>query len=189
MLVDGDAFSSGQISSKIWLCEELEKMAFATPQRIWVLGGWHGMASFLLLSRNRMPVDHIRSFDIDESTQPVADTILENWVWQGWKFKAFVHDCNELEYVGGNEWGNTPALVINTSVEHFSSNAWFDRIPSGTVVALQCNNMIHDDHHSCVGSLEQMVETYPLSGIKYQGQLDFNYPGWGFSRFMIIGTK
>ena len=47
--INSEAFSSGQISSKLWLCEQLENIPFDKPQIIWIYGGWYGILSFLLL--------------------------------------------------------------------------------------------------------------------------------------------
>ena len=136
--VNKDAFSSGQIGSKIWLCEELEKVGW-TSDLTYVYAGWYGITAFLLLSRGNFQVNRIRSLDIDPSCEAVADMINENWVFREWKFKAFTQDCNNYE----GQYGD---LIINTSTEHFESMDWFNNIKSGTRVILQGNNMPHDDH-------------------------------------------
>jgi len=181
MNVDKDAFSSGQIGSKIWLCEELERLEWSS-NLTYIYAGWYGITSFLLLSRGKFQVDKIRSLDIDPSCQPVADMINENWVWQDWKFKALTQDCN-------NHVGQFGDLIINTSTEHFTSKEWFDRIPKGTRVVLQGNNMPHDDHVIHSETLDDFIFQYPLSNIVYQGSKEFVYPNWGFTRYMILGTK
>jgi hypothetical protein len=187
-LINSDAFSSGQISSKLWLCKELENLGIDNPAVIWIYGGWYGMSAMLLLSRENFPIKHIRNFDLDPDCAAIADTLLENWVWQEWKFKAFTADCNQLSTTGG-EYGAPPDLVINTSTEHFISNDWFDNIPLGTMVALQSNNMPHDDHHSCMTNEMDLAREFPISKISYIGSLDFSYPAWTFTRYMMIGTK
>jgi hypothetical protein len=179
--VDQDAFSSGQVGSKIWLCEELEKTRWSS-KLTYIYGGWYGVTAFLLLSRGQFRVDRIRSLDIDPDCESVADMINENWVWQEWKFKAFTQDCNNYE----GQYGD---LIINTSTEHFTSSEWFDRIPKGTRVVLQGNNMPHDDHHVHSKTLEQFQDSYPLSYTVFAGEKHFQYPTWEFSRFMIIGKK
>jgi hypothetical protein len=179
--VDRDAFSSGQIGSKIWLCEELEKTKWSS-QLTHVYGGWHGMLGFLLLSRGIFDVRRIRSLDIDPACQDIADMINENWVWQDWKFKAFTQDCNNFS-------GQFGDLIINTSTEHFDSMDWFDRIPLGTRVVLQGNNMPHDDHVTNSSNLEEFLDLYPLTKLTYAGTKDFVYPTWSFTRYMIIGKK
>jgi len=181
--INPDAFSSGQISSKLWLCKELENLKISEPAIVWVYGGWYGIASFLLLSREKFPIKYIRSFDIDTTCESVADSLLENWLWQSWKFKAVTADCNNLEF-----YNEKPDLIINCSTEHFESNKWFQDIPAGTLCALQSNNMAHEDHCACFNNCEEFSKFYDLN-IIYEGTMDFAYPGWEFSRFMIIGTK
>jgi hypothetical protein len=178
-----DAFSNGQVQSKLWLCETLEEVNHIPNPTIWILGGWYGIQGFLLLSRNNIDIKEIRSFDADPECQPIADKINNNWEIQQWKFKALTQDCNTLDYT------NTPDIVINTSTEHFDSIKWFDNIPSGTLVCLQGNNMNHEDHSSECESLDDFVKSYNLTDVKYVGEKEFSYPTWSFKRFMLIGTK
>jgi hypothetical protein len=181
MEVDKDAFSSGQIGSKIWLCENLEEI-FESVDNIYIYGGWYGISAFLLKSRNKIKINTIRSFDIDPNCEPVADMINENWVYQNWQFKAFTKDCNEII-------PDNVDLIINTSTEHFESTKWFDNIPNGTCVALQGNNMKHEDHHTTTDDLDSFLNQFIISDIWFKGQKDFVYPDWQFSRYMIIGKK
>ena len=181
MNIDKDAFSSGQIGSKIWLCEELEKTGWLSDFT-YIYGGWHGITAFLLLSRGKFQVNRIRSIDIDPAAEPIADMINENWVWQEWKFKAFTNDCNNFDPVYGD-------LIINTSTEHFDNMNWFNRIPKGTRVVLQGNNMPHDDHVIHSETLADFVDQYPLSECVFAGEKEFVYPNWKFSRYMIIGIN
>ena len=178
-----DVFSNGQMDSKLWLCRELEKLGLIDPQRICILGGWCGIAALLLLSREKLPIDHIRSYDIDPGCEPLADMINENWVFKEWKFKAFTQDANLINY------NDNPNIVINTSCEHFDSMDWFDQIPSGTLVALQSNNLKHDEDTNSINNIDEMITKYPLSELLYQGKLNFTYSDKSFSRFMIIGIK
>ena len=186
--INSDAFSSGQIGSKIWLCEKLEQIFGQSNETIWVLGGWYGVTSLLLLSRGVINVSSIRSFDVDPVCEKIADTLLNNWVWQHWTFKAFTNDCNKLDFKS-DQYGPHPTLIINTSCEHFDSMDWFNNIPTGTKVAVQTNDMPHDDHVTNVSSMDDVKLQYPLSKIKYEGIKTFKYPDWSFNRFMLIGYK
>lgn len=176
-----DVFSTGQISSKIWMCEELEKTGWES-ELTQIYGGWYGLSALLLLSRGIYQVKKIQSFDIDPKCETIADLINENWVWKEWKFKAYTKDCNQEFNIYGD-------LVINTSTEHFESLDWYNNLPIGTRVVLQGNNMNHNNHLSITRTLHDFTEQFKLTSIKYQGQLDFIYPDWNFSRFMIIGIK
>ena len=186
--INSDAFSSGQVGSKIWLCENLESSFGPYDQTVWILGGWYGLTAFMLFSRNIIPIKFCRSFDIDPSCEPIADTLLNNWVWQEWKFKAFTHDCNTLNYQS-LQYGPLPSLVINTSCEHFDRMDWFHQIPTGTKIALQSNNMDHADHFNNINSLDHMKSVYKINKTVFAGEKTFTYPTWSFTRFMLIGIK
>lgn len=179
--INSDAFSSGQISSKLWLCDKLENIGWQS-HITHIYGGWYGMLAFLLLSRNKFNVDRIKSYDIDPTCESIADTLNENWVWQNWKFKAFTENCNSIDPSDAD-------LTINTSTEHFESSQWFENLPKGRRVVLQSNNMQHDDHHSLTSSIDEFVARFPLSKIHLADSLEFVYPDWKFTRFMLIGLK
>ena len=180
-MLDKDAFSSGQIGSKLWLCEELEKVVNSVDT-IWIYGGWYGLTGFLLCSRNNIQIKEIRSIDINPACEEAADMINENWKWQNWKFKAVTMDCNKIVPVGID-------LIINTSTEHFESMNWWYNIPTGTFVVLQGNNMPHEDHKIHSATLEDFVDQYPLTDYYFKGVKEFKYPEWEFTRYMIIGIK
>jgi hypothetical protein len=159
-------------------------MRFAQPKVVWVLGGWHGVLPFLLLSRRRMPIRHVRSFDIDASCESVADAINENWVKKGWAFKAQTADASGLDYSSPDR----PDVVINTSSEHFPDSGWYDRIPDGTLVAIQASDLEHDDHIRRPRDQGDLVRMHPMK-VRFLGTIDFEYPGGRFRRFMAIGDK
>jgi len=180
--LDKDAFSNGQIASKIWLCEELEKHIH-TVDNIWIYGGWYGLTAFLLRVRGNMKIGKIHSFDIDPACEPVADMINENWVFDNWRFKAFTKDCNLLST------HEEVDLVVNTSTEHFENLSWFRNISSGTWVVLQGADMKHDDHVYKFDNLVDFARTFKLKTVLYSGQKKFYYPDWDFTRYMLIGIK
>jgi len=181
MLINKDSFSSGQIDSKLWLCRELENL-FEQIDNIWIYGGWYGLTAFLLLSREKIKINKIKSFDLDSTCESIADMINENWVIKDWKFKAFTQDCNKLI-------PDDVDFIINTSTEHFTSLDWWNNIPKGTYVALQGNDMQHDEHVINFSNLNNFVDTFNLTETYYSGQLEFIYPDWSFTRFMVIGIK
>lgn len=178
-----DAFSSGQIGSKIWLCEELERL-YQRVDNVLIFGGWYAVTAFLLRSRDNLTISNIVSLDIDASCEPIADLINENWVWQNWQFKAFTHDCCK-KYKDINKFD----IIINTSTEHFPNLKWFNHIPKGKIVVLQGADMKHDDHIFEFYDLDHFKSYFPLKHIFFSGIKTFTYPEWGFNRFMIIGEK
>jgi hypothetical protein len=188
-MLDQDAFSNGQIGSKIWLCEELERLDWHSDLTR-IFAGWYGLTAFLLLSRGNFQVRKIHSYDIDPTCEAVADMINENWVIDDWRFKAWTEDCNDPRLSRTTEWDSGVVdLIINTSTEHFESMDWFNNIPKGMRVVLQGNNMPHDDHIIHCETLKDFVEHYPLTTYHFQGQRKFVYPDWQFTRYMVIGVK
>lgn len=136
----------------------------------------------MLRTRNNIEILTIRSYDVDSKCEAIADMINENWVYHNWQFKAHTEDCNLLIPTNVD-------LIINTSTEHFDSMDWFYRIPNGTVVAIQGNNMLHDDHVIHSSNLIEFKRLFPLKEFLFEGTKEFNYPSWSFTRFMIIGVK
>lgn len=187
MHLDQDAFASGQILSKLWLAENLEKVIeynnLNKDLKILNLGGWYGILHFILKTRNRIKINCWRSVDIDPVACEVADAINETWVWQNWKFKSIVDDANIFNYDEDFD------IIINTSVEHIDSKQWFDTIPKNKIVVLQSNDMPHDDHVHNHRSLDEFINSFPLNEILFHGQKLFQYDDMSFRRFMIIGIK
>lgn len=188
--LDLDSFASGQMQSKIWLVEQLEKLLTTHPDegyRIWILGGWYGLTNAILRIRNNIPVHHVRSFDIDPDVEPIADKVNSLWEWKEWQFKASTIDVNELVYDSNNP--DLPHIVINTSVEHMPDRKWFENIPSRTLVVLQANNMQHEDHCKIYNHEDELLEDFPMSRIVFADKIHFDYVSWNFDRYMIIGYK
>lgn len=187
MHLDQDAFTSGQILSKLWLAESLEQVVeindLNRDLKILNLGGWYGILHFILKARNKIKIANWRSLDIDHEACAISDSINETWVWQNWKFKSIVGDANLFKYTDNVD------IVINTSVEHMESKQWFDNIPEGILVVLQSNDLSHDDHVHNHRSLEEFVKAFPLTEIFFHGQKLFQYDNTSFKRFMLIGTK
>ena len=189
--ISKDPFSSGQIESKLWLCRELEKrLNQKEEQTIWILGGWVGLLSFLLFSRENLNIKNIRSFDLDPSCEQTANLINENWHWRNQQFKAKTMDCNNLDYENSSSAdSDEPSVIINTAVEHFYSKKWFFNIPSGKMVAIQSCNLKHPDHVFCAQSEDDLKKQFPFTELLYSSTIDFNYPTSSFSRYMLIGKK
>lgn len=186
-----DIYSSGQIESKLWLCRTIEQLLYDKgAQTVWILGGWVGILSFLLLSRERLNVKSICSFDLDPTVEKKACLINENWVWKEKKFKAKTIDCNNLSYTDLHfPESDKPSLIINTSVEHFNSKKWYLNIPSGKIIALQSCNLQHKEHIFCVHSEEEFKTQFNYTKLHYSGTLNFDYKTHSFSRYMLIVEK
>jgi hypothetical protein len=191
-----EALSTGQVDSKIWLVNELSNLGFQNC-KVWVLAGWYGVLSYLLLSQG---IAHtIYQFDIDDNANKIADTLCQNYVKNNWQFKAVLGDIYELDYTAWSfiaqksdgSWSRPlkeePDLIVNTSCEHicFWSN-WWDKVPEGKVLALQSNNFHkHPDHCNTQSSLTEWLNTLNMRKVYFSGTLHLN----GYERYMVIGKK
>lgn len=187
-----DVYSSAQVESKLWLCRQIEKQLQDEPEQIiWILGGWCGLLSFLLLSRERLKIKTIRSFDRDPLVEKQAYMINETWNWaECYKFQARTIDCNELNYsdlfFADSE---EPTLIINTSVEHFDSDKWYTNIPNGKKIVLQSCDLQHEEHVNCVFSEEEFKNQFQFRKLHYSGHITFNYKTHSLTRYMLIIEK
>lgn len=192
-----DAFSRGQMDSKIWLCDTLSDLKIKLGNT-WVLCGWLGTLPYLLMCRkDEFAISNIRSFDIDPKCQQLADTMNRQHVMDKWRFKAATLDVNELQYdhfkfevVKAN--GQTSRIketvdtVINTSCDHMTDDAWWDKIPPGRLVVLQNNNYHGEpDHVNTVSSIDEFSQRYPMSQLLYRGELECKM----YTRYMLVGYK
>lgn len=191
-----EALSAGQVESKRWLIEELEKLDRPLGT-VFVLGGWWGLLPAMLFE-SRLRADRIRSFDIDAACAPVADTINRRYVMDGWKFKASTQDMLKMRYdrhtyptkrADGSEvsLNEIPDTIINTSCEHVSGFVdWWKLIPKGKLVVLQSNNF-HEpaEHVNCSATLEEFAASAPMSETLFRGELDLP----DYKRFMLVGIR
>ena len=188
-----DAFSLGQLQSKLWLIDNLPD----NLGTIFVCAGWYGTLSALMFERAKNKFNKIRSFDKDESCAPIADTLNRMHVMNGWQFKSSTLDILQMSYPLSHftvRSDGTSALltempdtIINTSCEHILDfNAWYKNIPSGMLLILQSNNYFEiDDHVNCVQSISEFSSQTPMSTVLYEGELDLGK----YKRFMRIGYK
>ena len=187
-----DAFSDGQIGSKLWLCRELEtalrgrNAADEKGFHLQVYAGWYGLLPFLLMARERVAFSRVELFDIDGEAARVSSAVNDHWRFGG-LYRAEARDVNiepKLDSRG------RPDIVINTSCEHFASDQWWKNLEAGTIVAIQGTDMPHVEHVKTFASLADFRSAFaPWGQILYEGQMDFKYATLAFSRFMIIGIK
>lgn len=183
---DTTAFMSGQMRSKLWLAQQIEWVATdqfrSRPIDLWVLGGWYCTLAFILSMREKVRLGQITSIDIDPAATAGALVLNESLALEG-KFAAITHDALAVNYAGA-----LPDIIVNSSVEHMPRD-WFDRIPDGTMIAMQSNDMPHDDHFFCHDSLDAFAADFPLRETLYRNSRRIRYQDWSFTRFMIIGRK
>ena len=202
-----DAFSRGQIRSKMWLIDMVKALEVDLGNTVYVCAGWYGVLSALLFERTN--VENVYSFDIDPSTDNPADTLNKEYIMDNMKFKSFVFDVRQLKYTtqtlpvnhyrykDATEFEKTttsheiapPTCVINTSCEHIENfDEWFGNIPKGTLVIMQNNNFVEHDDLTVVNTIDcehAWVEKLNLSEVIYKGTLELEK----YDRYMVIGRK
>lgn len=180
-----DAFSDGQMGSKLWLCEQIEKIYANQKLNLWILGSWYGTLAFMLLNRGRVHIQSVQLVDIDAQALQISKYILNHWEIAGLPIRFIHEDIAQLEDL-------IPAgdLVINTSCEHMPYASWLDRLSPGTQFLAQTTDMKHVEHTNKSPDLNHFIDQLgPLNQIIYRGQKDFAYPNFRFSRFMVIAQK
>ena len=193
-----DAFSKGQLLSKLWIIHELKRLDLDLGN-VFVCAGWLGILPALMFRELDLKIKNIKSFDIDPTCQYVADRINKSYVIDGWKFNAITMDIHDINYQKhtfrisrtngsvSDPFDIIPNTIINTSCDHiFPFEKWWDLIPQGKIIILQNNNSkLDDDHVNNVNSLEEMKKQAPMSKILFEGELELSM----YTRYMLIGIK
>lgn len=180
-----DAFSHGQIQSKLWLLDHLEPI-MDFRERVAILGSWYNVLGFMMIVRKDIYYKEIIGFDVDYTVKPIADK-LNNAFTFGY---PYVHNktanANELDL-------DNFTTIINCSPEHFENDDWFHKIPKNTLVCIQSSDVTDPDPPWLITNpnptLEHFRSKYPLSTIYFCDTLRIQYSESGYNRFMIIGLK
>ena len=196
-----DAFSRGQINSKIWLATELAKVKkdFDT---VFFLAGWFGQLRYFM-DHAHITYNKLRVLDIDPVACKVSDQIFNVDKIENYQVKSAEVDLNDMSWLfrTGCDYNlknyatdvtinekTVPDLIINTSAEHFHER-WYHKFvnrPQETdpLFVIQSNNLRDvDDHINAIHSLKEMKIKFPMSRIDYEGELQLT----GYKRFMLIG--
>jgi len=185
----GDFLSRGQMKSKLWLVNKLKKFVDGSLGKVVFYGGWHNFIAHLLFEN--FEVDSITSIDLNPECMNTLKYMYDDEI-KNKKFKPMIGDVNKIKWVEddrykfeGEDKTYYADLIINTSCEHMD-NTWYDKLPSGTVVALQTNDYFDNDQHiNCCVDIEDAKSKYPMSYTLYSGILATEL----YNRFMLIGIK
>ena len=172
-----DAFWSGQLKSKEWLVVNLRNHInkFVTVD---IHGGWVGVLASMIFQSD-IPVQNIRSIDMDPSCEPIAINMNKIEEMVG-KFRAVTADMCAIR--------SDADVIINTSCEHITQDQydlWLSGMPHNSLLVLQSNNYNIDEHVRIANSLDQFKDQCQLGSILYAGELDLPM----YKRFMIIGKQ
>jgi hypothetical protein len=193
--LDFDCLSQGQLKSKIWLIEELQKLDLNLGT-VFLCAGWYATLATMIFENN-LRVEKIRSFDIDSSCVDIAERFNKPWEIDSWKFKAVTKNIHEINYNrdfyevkkpdGLAILNDSPDTIINTSCEHIDNfDTWYNSIPGNKLIILQTNNYFEiEDHVNCSASLEEFEFSTPMANCLYSGSLELPK----YTRFMRIGYK
>ena len=196
-----DAFSRGQVQSKIWLVNELAKIK-TDFSMVFVLAGWFGQL-IRYFDQAGITYNNARIMDIDPNACIVSDRIfntsrIENYLVKSveldltdpsWLFRTGC-EYQLKNYSTGNltKEKTNPDLIINTSSEHFHED-WFHKfihrpLVSDPLFVIQSNNLFGvTEHINAVHSIDEMKLKFPMTRLEYSGELQLK----GYKRFMLIG--
>jgi len=196
-----DAFSRGQVQSKIWLVTELAKIQ-TDFKVVFLLAGWYGQLRKFFDIAN-ISYDKMRVVDIDPSACAVSDKIFNIDFIKDYRVKSVELDLTDMSwlyrtgcqyklknYTTGQEIDEktVPDLIVNTSAEHFHER-WYHKfvnrpLETDPLFVIQSNNL-HEvtDHINSIHSLEEMQIKFPMTRLLYAGELQLS----GYKRYMLIG--
>ena len=167
---------------KLWLLTELKRLGKQDFDMVYVLGSWYGgMAAYLLYKHIMFDTAYL----VDKkpkNTEFVQRTVKKLGIND--VIIPVTQDCNQTDYKGNN------ILVINTSTNDMKNAGWLDRIPAGSVVALQGRDNQPTNPDNTGQTLEAFDQEHPLNqtllldSIKLTG-----VDGNPYERFMKIGIK
>ena len=174
-----ESFWKGQIKSKLWLVNILEKKLKKENLNIVIHGGWNGVLASLLFN-SKLSISKIVSIDIDPLCRDIAFTINKRQEIEG-RFQAVTQDMAEYKYY------ELPDVVINTSTEHVTDEKlkkWLSNIPKKTLVVVQSNNFFSlEEHINCVATSSQLADKFDFNNTK---EYTLKLPQ--YNRYMVIGT-
>ncbi len=175
----------GQISSKLWLLEELEKHRLHLGH-VLLIGGWYGALANLFAESANITFEKIINVEIDPEAVAVSLRLNAGLVQKG-KFGALLADAQTTPLAEIDS--RLPDTIINTSCEHLPNfEQWYAQVPENTLLCLQSNDYFSQpDHCNCVNSLEEFVAQVPLKRQIFAGQR--LSPHKKYNRFMVIGYK
>jgi len=173
------SFTHDLIASKVWLLHELARIA---PQvgTVYVLGSWYGNLGVLLALDPVIQYKKLINVETDRKFLQ-ASRRIHNYLGLG-NTEYMLADANTLDYRQLGDDG----VVINTSLTDMTGQAWFDRIPAGTLIVMQSRD--HDPGNEAHNT-QDIIDRYPLTEIVYDGKLKLADPETEYTRYMVIGVK
>lgn len=173
------SFTSDLTTSKVWLLSELEKITDQVGT-VYVLGSWYGNLSLYMFLQPKLQHGKIINVETDADMLAQSSRMLDHV--GATNVQHMFKDANKLTY---QQLGND-GLVVNTSLTDMQGRAWFDRIPQGTLVAMQARDQ---NSGNKFGGPDDILKKFPLEEVLYTGTLKLRDPETDYQRFMAIGKK
>jgi len=173
------SFTPDLVFSKLWLIRELAKIQ---PQvsTMYVLGSWYGNLALLLTLYPQIDVEEIINVETNAKFLKGSKNLL-NQVGAD-NVEYMLKDANDLDY----RQLDRNSVVFNTSLTDMPGTAWFDNIPTGTLIVLQARD---NDPGEQFYSAKDIQQKFPLSQVLYSSDLKLEDPETKYTRFMTIGIK
>ena len=173
------SFTPDLVFSKYWLMREL---AAVQPEisTMYILGSWYGNLALFLTRYGQPQVDRIINVETNPEFLGASKKLLT--LTGADNIEYMLKDANDLDY----RQIDSNSAVVNTSLTDMQGRAWFDRIPPGTLVALQGRD--HDANLN-FRSARDIQKRFPLKQVLYAGELDLEDPETEYTRYMTIGKK
>lgn len=173
------SFTPDLTRSKLWLIQELSKIKDRVST-VYILGAWFGNLSLYMKLHPAVKTERIINVETDPKFLKQSKRMLDHI--GAACVDHMQADANDLDY----RQLDKNSVVVNTSLTDMPGRAWFDNIPSGTLVALQARD--HDPGQQ-FHSTQDILDKFPMQEVLYQGELDLQDPETPYTRFMVIGRK
>jgi len=160
--------SDDLLISKLHLARALKNLGHDNHDRIYNLGSWYGNMAPIL---SRQGIKFNRLLNVDRNPDVVANASkVADHFDIGHLIKHLTGDVNKLRY-------KNPSMIINTSCNDIEGSGWFNRIPNGTLVALQTRDM------------PNFKTLFPLKETLHFSKLRLQDPEEKYTRLTWIGIK
>jgi hypothetical protein len=173
------SFTNDLTTSKVWLLNELAKIA-PTVDTVYVLGSWYGNLALYMHLQPTFDYERVINVEKDSGMLTQSRRMLDHVGAE--RVESMLKDANDLDYRQLGDRG----VVINTSLTDMPGNAWFENIPTGTIVVMQARDQDPGVKYS---SVQDIIDKFPLNQVYYTGTLDLQDPETSYQRFMVIGRK
>lgn len=175
-----ESFWDSQLRSKSWLVNNIKKHIPELAGKVYIMGGWYGILSQLIVDNFRTSVYNI---DIDDKCIKYGELFSNG----DYRIRFLTRDMATFDDY------NDPQLIINTSTEHVTQevyDSWFDKLPIQVPIIIQGNDFYDCyDHVRCFNTLDEFNKNNRLKDIIYTDKIECMGPEKPFHRFMTIGYK